>query len=45
MEVSKTINEYKYEINRIGNNINQLVKTIHEKQNGKLVYDIKINER
>ena len=30
MEVSKTINEYKYEINRIGNNINQLIKTIHE---------------
>lgn len=29
-EVSKAINEYKFEINKVGNNINQIVKVIHE---------------
>lgn len=30
ISISEIINEYKYEINRIGNNINQIVKVIHE---------------
>lgn len=29
-DVSKAINDYKYELNKIGNNINQLIKIIHE---------------
>lgn len=30
ISISEIINEYKYEINRIGNNVNQLVKVVHE---------------
>lgn len=29
-EVSKAINDYRYELNKIGTNINQLIKIIHE---------------
>ena len=41
-ETSKAINDYRYEINKIGNNINQLVKIIHE--NNDLYFDEQIQE-
>ena len=41
-EASKAINDYKLEMNRIGNNINQLVKIIHE--NNDLYFEEQIRE-
>lgn len=42
IEASKAINDFKFEINKIGNNINQLVKVIHE--NNDLYYEEQIQE-
>lgn len=42
IETSKAINNYKFEINKIGNNINQLVKVIHE--NNDLYFEEQIQE-
>ncbi len=41
-EASRAINDYKLEINHIGNNINQLVKIIHK--NNDLYYEEQIRE-
>lgn len=41
-ETSKAINNYRYEVNKIGNNINQIVKIIHE--NNDLYFDEQIQE-
>lgn len=42
METSKSINQFKFEINKIGNNINQLVKVVHE--NNDLYYEEQIKQ-
>lgn len=42
METSKSINQFKFEINKIGNNINQLVKVVHE--NNDLYYEDQIQQ-
>lgn len=42
IEISKSINKYKFEINKIGNNINQLVKVVHE--NNDLYYEDQIQQ-
>lgn len=42
IEASKAINNYKFEINKIGNNINQLVKVIHE--NNDLYFEEQMQE-
>lgn len=42
VKLSNCINDFKYEINRIGNNINQLVKVIHE--NNDLYFEEQLNE-
>lgn len=41
-EASKAINDYRLEMNRIGNNINQLVKIIHE--NNDLYFEEQMRE-
>ena len=42
IETSKSINQFKFEINKIGHNINQLVKVVHE--NNDLYYEDQIQQ-